>query len=60
MLNKSVEHTLNTFTVLCEKSRIVSLIYSILKNIFVFPAPSRFLVKLIYRITFGSASSACG
>ena len=40
----------NTFTVPCEKSKIV-------KNILAFF--SRFLVKLICCIVFGSVSSAC-
>ena len=49
----------NTLTVLWEKSQIVSFISSVLKNIFVFPSRSRFLVKLISCIAFGGASSAC-
>ena len=49
----------NTLTVLWEKSQIVSFISSVLKNIFVFPSRSRFLVKLISCIAFGWASSAC-
>ena len=49
----------NTSTVLWEKSQIVSFISSVLKNIFVFPSRSRFLVKLISCIAFGWASSAC-
>ena len=49
----------NTFTVPCEKSKMVSFASSIMENIVVFPSPSRFAVKLIYYTAFGSASSVC-
>ena len=42
----------------CEKSKTVSFISSRIKNIVVFPAYSRFLVKLIC-FAFRSAASAC-
>ena len=45
--NKFDEHVYSTFTVLCQKSRIVSLTPLITKNIVVFPAYSRFHSKLI-------------
>ena len=48
-----------TFTVPCEKSKTVSLVSSIIKSIFVFPALPRFAVKLICWIAYGSASRAC-
>ena len=41
----------------CEKSKIVSFPSSVMKNIV--PLFSRFPVKLICYIAFGSASSAC-
>ena len=37
-----------TFTVPCEKSKTVPFASSIIKNIVVFPALSKFAVKLIY------------
>ena len=40
-----------------EKSETVSFTSSIMKNICVFPARSRFPVNLICRIAFGSESS---
>ena len=58
----------NVFTVPCQKSKIVSFSSSITKNIIVltvkiyteaFRPLSRFPVKLIYCIAFGSASTAC-
>ena len=54
-----MEHIHNTFTVPCEKSKMVSFTSSIMKNIFVFLSQFRFAVKLICCIAFGSASSAC-
>ena len=67
MPNKFAEQTYNTFTVPCEKSRTVSLTSSITKNIVVFPVmkntviflgESKFPVKLVCCIAFGSASTA--
>ena len=55
---KIVEHIHNTFTVPCEKSKIVSFASSIIKNIAMFPSRSRFVVKLICCIAFGSVSIA--
>ena len=65
--NKILEHTKaksyddihNTLTVPCEKFKIVSFDSSIMKSIAVCPARSRFSVKLICYIPFGSASRAC-
>ena len=57
--NKIVEHMHNTFTVLCEKSKMVSFTFPIMKNINLLLLPFRFSVKLICCIAFGSASSAC-
>ena len=57
--NKIVEHIPNSFTVPCEKSKIVSLPFSIMKNEVVCPGLSRFPVKLICCIAFGSASNSC-
>ena len=54
-----MENIYNTVTVHCEKSKMVSFASSIMKNITLLFARSRFLVKLIYSITSGSASSAC-
>ena len=48
-----------TFTIPCEKSKMFSIASSIIKNIVVPFALSRFPVKLIYYIAFGSVSSAC-
>ena len=55
-----MEHNYNTCTVSYEKSKMVSFASSIMKDIVVFPAQSRFVnpVKLICCIAFGSASSA--
>ena len=47
----------NTLTVPCEKFKIVSSTSSYMKKIFVSPERSRFPVKLICCIAFGSASS---
>ena len=57
--NLFVELVYNTFAFPCENSRIVLLTSLIMNNIAVFPARSRFLVKLICCITFGSESGAC-
>ena len=57
--NKILEHIYNTLTVPCEKSKVVSLAHSIMKNIAPPAAGSRFPVKLISCIAFGSSSSAC-
>ena len=54
-----MEHINNPLAVACEKSKMVSFASSIMKNIIVFPSQSRFAVKLIYCIGFGSATSAC-
>ena len=50
----------NTFTVPCERSKVISFAFSIIKNIIVFPAQSRPPIKLIYCTAFLSASSALG
>ena len=50
-----MEHNYNTCTVSYEKSKMVSFASSIMKDIVVFPAQSRFTVKLICCIAFGSA-----
>ena len=49
----------NTFTVPCEKSKTVSFTSSIMKNIAAPSARSRFPLKSIYCVAFGSTSSAC-
>ena len=54
-----MEHIHNTLTSPSEKSKMDSLASSILKNIVTAAVWSRFLVKLIFCIAFGSASSAC-
>ena len=54
---KSYNGIYNTFTVPCEKSKTVSFASSIMKNV-VFPGQSRFPVKLICCIAFGSTSSS--
>ena len=48
-----------SFIVPNEKSKMVSFASSIVKNIVVVPSRSRFAVKLIRCIAFGSASRAC-
>ena len=53
-----MEHIHNTFTVPCEKSKMISFASSIMKNIVV-PARSKSPVKLIYSIAFGSTSCDC-
>ena len=52
-----MEHIHNTLTVPCEKSKMVSFASLIMKNIVAPAAQSRFPVKLICCIAFGSASS---
>ena len=42
----------------CEKSKMIYLVSSVMKDIVVCPGRSRFLVKLICCTGFGSASSA--
>ena len=49
----------NTFTVPCEKYKIVSFDYLVMKNIVVFPALSKFPVKLIFWFALGSVSKSC-
>ena len=56
---KIMEHINNTFTVPCEKFKIVSFASSATKNIVKHSAWSRFPVKSIYCIAFWSGSSAC-
>ena len=48
-----------TFMVPCEKCKTVSFASSIIKNDVIFPALSRFAVKLICWIAVGSASRIC-
>ena len=52
-----MEHIHNTFKVPCEKSKTISFASSVMKNIFAPSARSRFSVKLICCIAFGSGSS---
>ena len=52
------KHIYKNFTVTCEKSTIVSFAFSIKKNIVVFPALSKFAVKLICWIALRSESNA--
>ena len=52
-----MEHIHNTFTVPCEKSKTVSFASSMMKNIVAPAAGSKFPVRLICCIAFGSASS---
>ena len=54
-----MEHIRNTFTVPYEKFKMVSFASSIMKNILAPAARSRFPVKLVCCIEFGSASGAC-
>ena len=49
----------NKFTVLCEKSKMVSSASTKMKNITVFPTQYRFPIKLIYCSAFGSTSRSC-
>ena len=56
---KTHENIYSTFTVSCEKSKMVSFISSIIQNIILLFAPARLPRKLINYIAFGSASSAC-
>ena len=57
--NKIVEHIHNTFTVPCEKYKMVSFASSIMKSIVAPAAWSRFPLTFICCIAFGSTSSAC-
>ena len=52
-------HVYNTLRVTSEKLNMVSFTYSRMKSIHAPSAQSRFPVKLICCITFGSASGAC-
>ena len=52
------DYNLKTFTVPCVKSNTLSLGSSRMKKILVFPARSKFAVKLISWIALGSASGA--
>ena len=54
-----MEHIHKTFTAPCEKSKTFSFPSSIMKNIVAPSARSRFPLKLICCIAFGSASNAC-
>ena len=56
---KSYNDIHNTFTVPCEKSKMVSFTSSIMKNIIAPLSCSRFSVKLLYCIAFRSGSRAC-
>ena len=56
--NKILKHIHNTFTVPCEKSKILFFFSSIMKNTVAPAAQSKFPVKLICCIAFESASSA--
>ena len=55
----SIIHLQNFYTVPYEKSKTVFFASSIMKNIVVFPALSKFAVKLICWMALGSASNAC-
>ena len=57
--SKTYNNIHTTLTVSYGKSEVVSFASPVMKNIVVFSFQSRFLVKLICRIAFGSASSAC-
>ena len=57
-LTKSYDDIHKTLTVSCEKSKMVYFASSIMKNIVASSSQSRFPVKLICCIAFGSASSA--
>ena len=54
-----MEHIHNPFAVPSEKSKTASFASSIMENIVAPSARSRFSVKLICCIAFGSASSTC-
>ena len=56
---KSFDDIHNTFTVPCEKSKIVSFASSIMKQIVAPSSRSRFPVKWICCVAFGSASTGC-
>ena len=53
-----MELYLKTFTVPCGKSKTVSFPFSIIKNVVVFPALSKFAVKSIFLNALGSGSKA--
>ena len=59
-----MKHIYNTFTIPCEKSKMVPFASTIIKNIivlsFIFSPQFRFSVKLICCIAFGSVWSASG
>ena len=57
--SKTYSNIHNTLTVPYGKSEMVSFASPVMKNIVVFSFQSKFPVKLICRIAFGSASSAC-
>ena len=57
--SKSYDNIHNTLTVPCEKSKMVSSTSSVMKNSNVLLLPSRFPVKFICFLAFGSTSSAC-
>ena len=57
-LTKSYDDIHKILTVRCEKSKMVSFASPIMKNIVAFSSRSRFPVKLICCIAFGSTSSA--
>ena len=54
---KSYDTIHNTLTVLCEKSKMISFAFSIMKKIAMLPSRSKFAVKLICCIAFESASN---
>ena len=54
---KNVKHIHNTLKVTCKKFKMGSFTFSIMKNVVMLPAWSRFPVKLISCFGFGSASS---
>ena len=56
-MNEKKKKNYNTFTVPFEKPKSVSFASSIMENIVVLPAWSRFPVKLICYISLGSAPS---
>ena len=59
-VTKSYYKIYNTLTAPCEKSKIISFAFSILKNIVAPSSQSRFPVKLIFCIAFVLPSSAFG
>ena len=54
-----IQHIYNTFTVPCEKPEAVSIASSVMKNIVLFPARSKFVAKLTCWIALGPAPRAC-